>query len=384
MSHLQEEDWVAFRDELLREAKRRGFVAAGIASVEPYTQEREWAIQALETGRMEGMDWYTRHHIEMASDFRAQFPWVQSVLSLAWPYRPSATPGLPMIPLASVAGRPRGRISGYACTTNGTDGNRRTLDYHIHLSRACAALRDWIRQSYPDAKALHQVDHKHSFDRACAVRAGLGFTGKHAQLLTASAGSYVFLAELLLSLPLPPTSPTKRNCGTCSACLPACPTGAILAPGVIDGPRCIAYLTIEHRGAIPEHLRSLMGTWIFGCDVCQEACPINKRLAPTPLECGDATTARGPVPYPDLVECLELTQQEFEKRFAYTPVWRTGREGLARNAAIALGNAGDTEAIPALETALQSDPDLVVRESAAWSLATLKSGRVRSSHDPFS
>ena len=145
---------------------------------------------------------------------------------------------------------------------------------------------------------------------------------------------------------------------------------------MIDGPRCIAYLTIEHQGAIPEHLRSLIGTWIFGCDVCQEACPINKRLAPTPLERGDATTARGPVPYPDLVECLELTQQEFEMRFAYTPVWRTGREGLARNAAIALGNAGDTEAIPALETAIQSDPDLVVREAAAWSLAKLKSSRV--------
>jgi len=119
-----------------------------------------------------------------------------------------------------------------------------------------------------------------------------------------------------------------------------------------------------------------MGTWIFGCDVCHEACPINKRLAPTPLERRAATTARGPVPYPDLVECLELLLSEFETRFAYTPVWRTGREGLACNAAIALNNASDTEAIPALENAIQSDPDPIVREVAAWSLAKLKSGRV--------
>src|SRR5437899_3985526 len=166
-------------------------------------------------------------------------------------------------------------------------------------------------------------------ERAVAERAGLGFAGKHAGLITQTAGSYVLLAEMLLSVPLPPTRPSRRSCGRCTACLPACPTGAIVAPGIIDARRCISYLTIEHRGAIPLELRPLMGTWAFGCDLCQEACPINARLAPAPLEARSATTVSGPVPFPDLVECLGLTDAEFEQRFRGTAVWRAGRTGLA-------------------------------------------------------
>jgi epoxyqueuosine reductase len=141
---------------------------------------------------------------------------------------------------------------------------------------------------------------------------------------------------------------------------------------VIDSRRCISYLTIEHRGPIPVELRELIGSWAFGCDLCQEACPVNSRLAPAGLEPGTPGTERGPVPHPDLVECLELDDAEFRRRFRRTAVWRTGRSGLARNAAIALGNAGDPGALGPLRRAADGDPDPVVREAAAWAITRLE------------
>jgi epoxyqueuosine reductase len=139
----------------------------------------------------------------------------------------------------------------------------------------------------------------------------------------------------------------------------------------MDASHCISYLTIEHRGPIPDELRPLMGTWAFGCDLCQEACPINHRLAPEPLDLDTASTALGPVPHPDLIECLELTESEFAARFRGTAVLRTGRAGLARNCAIALGNAGDRAALPGLRRSAERDPDAVVREAARWGIVQL-------------
>ena len=255
-------------------------------------------------------------------------------------------------------------MSAYACLSDG----ERAVDYHELLGDRCDRLVHWLQLHRPDVRAKRFIDHGWALDRAIAERAGLGFTGKHSQLITRSAGSYVLLAEILLSVALPPARATKRGCGHCTACMPACPTGAIVAPGIIDARRCIAYLTIEHKGPIPVGLRPLMGTWVFGCDLCQEACPINHRLAPPPLDEQPATTESGPVPYPDLVECLGLSEDEFRRRFRTTAVWRTGRAGLARNCAIALGNLGDPAAVPDLERARAAYPDETVRESAAWAL----------------
>jgi len=139
----------------------------------------------------------------------------------------------------------------------------------------------------------------------------------------------------------------------------------------MDATRCISYRTIEHEGSIDEDLRPLMGTWAFGCDLCMEACPINHRVAPGATADGGASTAGGPVPFPDLVECLDLTDEQFDQRFRGTPIWRAGRTRLARNAAIALGNAGDPGAACALRRLARDDPDAVVRESAAWALTRL-------------
>lgn len=356
-------DMAALKAELGDAARRLGFAACGVTSVRPFTEARTRALAAIDSGRMDGMPWYTRERVEASADIGGRYPWARSIVALAWPYRP-ARPESPEDDSHEVV---RGRFSAYACTEDGG----RAIDYHDLLAQRCDALVEWLRERVDGARAKRFVDHGWALDRAIAERAGIGFAGKHASVITLTAGSYVLLAAIAISVPLPADAPSQRSCGRCAACLPSCPTGAIVAPGVIDAPRCISYLTIEHRGAIPNELRPLMGTWAFGCDLCQEACPINHRLAPAPLDVEPATTVRGPVPHPDLVECLELTDTEFAARFRGTAVSRTGRAGLARNCAIALGNAGDPAALPALRRSAQSDQDEVVREAARWGIAQL-------------
>ena len=367
LAHNHRVDRIALRDDLLAEARARGFSGAGIASVRPFRRIRARALRAIADGRMATMTWYSPERVEASTDLSRRHPWARSLLALAWPYAPAGAPGV--VPPQATPGRPRGRFAAYAClTTPGTGA----VDYHDHLAAACDGLVDWLRERAGPVRAHRFVDHGWAIDRAVAERAGLGFAGKNACLLTREAGSYVLLAEVLLSLPLPPSAPSRRGCGHCRACIPACPTGAITAPGVIDSRRCISYLTIEHRGAIPVEMRPLIGTWAFGCDLCQEACPVNSRLAPATLAPGGPRTSEGPVPHPDLVECLELDEEEFRRRFRRTAVWRTGRAGLARNAAIALGNAGDRGALAPLRRAADSDPDPVVRDAAAWAIGRLE------------
>jgi epoxyqueuosine reductase len=349
----------ALREELRAHALQRGWCALGVTGVEPFTEARRHGLDAIAAGRMDGMPWMTPDRVSASADLGARYPWARSVVALAWPYRPvraSAQSGVES---------PRGRMAAYAMLPEPDTGS--VTDYHDVLARGCDELVAWIADRVPGVRAKRFVDHGWAIDRAVAERAGVGFTGKHASLLTTAAGSYVLLAEIALSVPLPPDAPSKKDCGTCSACLPACPTGAIVAAGVIDARRCISYLTIEHQGAIPLELRPLMGTWVFGCDLCQEACPINHRLAPQPLP--DAAQPKsGPVPAPDLVELLELDELRFAERFAGTPVARTGRARLARNAAVALGNARVASTAAPLRRAATGDPDPVVREAAAWAL----------------
>lgn len=357
----------ALKLEVVAEARRLGFAAAGVTSTRPFRQARRRALRAIDLGRMDGMDWYTRDRVNAAADLRARYPWARSILALAWPYKPVAQLRNGGMHRSGMRGVMRGRMSAYACLDD--DGHR--VDYHDLLAARCDDLVAWLAERRPGVQAKRFIDHGWALDRAVAERAGLGFSGKHSQLITREAGSYVLLAEIVLSIALPADQPSRRGCGHCTACMPACPTNAIVAPGVIDARRCISYLTIEHRGAIAHELRPLMGTWVFGCDLCQEACPINQRLAPEPAPGATASTASGPVPYPDLVECLGLTDEEFRSRFRSTAVWRTGRAGLARNCAVALGNLGDQAAVPHLERARASDPDPVVREAADWALARL-------------
>ena len=362
-------DWVEVRDRLVAHALESGWAAAGVAGLAPFRTARARTQAAIAAGRMDGMPWLSLERIDSAADLRRRYPWAQAAISLAWPYHPALPLGAAAETPRGDPGRPRGRIGAYACLTD--DASDRPRDYHQVLAARCDELVSWMRGEFGDIKVKRFIDHGWAMDRPIAERAGIGFAGKNTTLLTQAAGSYVLLAELLVSMPLPPTTPSRRSCGKCAACIPACPTGALLAPGVMDATRCISYRTIEHEGSIDEDLRPLMGTWAFGCDLCMEACPINHRVAPGATADGGASTAGGPVPFPDLVECLDLTDEQFDQRFRGTPIWRAGRTRLARNAAIALGNAGDPGAASALRRLARDDPDAVVRESAAWALTRL-------------
>jgi epoxyqueuosine reductase len=197
----------------------------------------------------------------------------------------------------------------------------------------------------------------------------LGWLGKNSNLLVPGIGSNVLLAEIVTSAPLETGAPLKKNCGGCDACMRVCPTGALVAPGVLDNRRCISFWTIEHRGIIPPDIRPLIGDWIFGCDLCQEICPVNARpVAPDP----DALAAFGPPieARPRLEELLTLDDEAFRLRFRESALWRTRRAGLLRNVCIALGNVAARGSVPALTGALD-DPEPLVRGHAAWALGRL-------------
>jgi epoxyqueuosine reductase len=222
-------------------------------------------------------------------------------------------------------------------------------------------------------------------DRAAAQRSGLGWYGKNTNILTKGWGSWVFLAELVTTLPLDPDPPTGANCGRCEVCLHACPTKAFVAPGVLDNRRCISYLTIELRGAIPLELRPLIGNHIFGCDICQEVCPVNQRVEARLRAAGRLSGAREPLAFrprvgigssPALIELLALDDQGFRARFRHSPIKRAKRRGLLRNVCVALGNSGDAAAVPALARAL-GDHEPLVRRHAAWALGRLGGAHAR-------
>jgi epoxyqueuosine reductase len=209
------------------------------------------------------------------------------------------------------------------------------------------------------------VDSSAVLERDLAARAGLGWVGKNTNLLTPSLGSYFFIGIVLTTAELPFDQREPDRCGTCTACLDACPTRAFVAPYVLDARRCISYLTIEHRGDIAGELADQIGEWVFGCDVCQEVCPWNRKAEP-----GHEPALEPSGSFGALESLLELDREEFRARFRGSALTRTKRAGLLRNAAIVLANRGDRRAVGVLERAL-GDEDAVVRHAAAWALAKL-------------
>lgn len=286
--------------------------------------------------------------VERRSDPRWVLPEARSLLVVAASYA-----GAPLSPLPPL----HGRVSRYAWGE----------DYHRWLLSRLETLVQRIAMQAGPFPYRCYVDTGPLLERAWAQAAGLGWMGKNACLLHPRLGSYLFLGVALLGLELEPTPPPSfPTCGRCTRCLEACPTGALVAPGVVDARRCLAYLTVEHRGPIPEPLRPAVGEWLFGCDLCQESCPWNRR--PLAVHAAELPPPGATLALPEL---LALDEAGFRARFRVTSLGRATRAGLARNAALVLGNRGDPAAMPALRQAATHDPDPMVREQAAWSLARL-------------
>ncbi|MGC9347488.1 MAG: tRNA epoxyqueuosine(34) reductase QueG [Anaerolineae bacterium] len=305
----------------------------------------------LEAGYAGGMDYLAREDaVHRRQDPRHILPEIQTVLVVAASYAGGPPPPLPPH---------HGRVSRYAWGE----------DYHRWMLRRLKALVSRIesRLSVP-VKARTYVDTGPVLERAWAEAAGLGWTGKNTTLIHPALGSYIFLGVALLDVALPPTPrPTLPNCGTCTRCIEACPTGALVAPGKLDARRCLSYLTIEHRGAIPRAYRRAMDTTVFGCDICQEVCPWNRR--PLAAHQADPIPEHATLYLPDL---LTMDKTAFHARFRRTPIWRATPEGLARNAAVVLGNLGDPSARPHLKRAAESHPSALVREHARWALGQIE------------
>jgi epoxyqueuosine reductase len=242
----------------------------------------------------------------------------------------------------------------------------RGRDYHDVIRPRLVALGEFIRAAAgASVTSRAAVDSSAVLERDLAARAGLGWIGKNTNLLTPSLGSYFFIGVLLTTAELDLDQRQPDRCGTCTACLDACPTQAFVDPYVLDARRCISYLTIEHRGDIPGELAEQQGSWLFGCDVCQEVCPWNRRAAPRRDPELEPSGSFGPVD-----ALLGLDRDAFRARFRGTALWRTKRAGLLRNAAIVLANRGERGAVGALGRALD-DEEPVVRRAAAWALAKL-------------
>jgi epoxyqueuosine reductase len=301
---------------------------------------------------------YLQRNAHKRIDPRQVLPGAATIITLAAGYRTESDPPAPS-PAGTSPGRPRGVVARYA----------RYADYHDVLAGRLKSLTQMIDQAnQPDHRSLWYVDTGPLLERDVAQRAGLGFIGKHTNLISRRLGNWIFLSEIITTLELEPDASETNRCGTCSRCLTACPTAAITAPFQLDARRCISYLTIELKGSIPVELRPAIGARIYGCDDCLAACPWNRFAGQARLMKEHARPGLGT---PDLLELLGLDDAEFKRRFAGTPMLRTKRRGLLRNVCVALGNIGSAEALPPLERA-SHDPEPLIAEHARWAIAQIQ------------
>ena len=370
---------------VVEQARACGFDLVGVTGAEEFADDRAGALERIREGRMDGLPWYTESRVMRGTSPAELLPGARSVICLGLSYwsddnsgdEPPSTgserSSLVGSPATKASSRPgAGRVARYAWVR----------DYHRVMKRRMREfVRSLERELGSEVAARWYVDDGPMLDRAAANRAGVGWFGKNTNILTPQFGSWVFLGQVITDLELEPDAPLKKSCGQCVRCIDDCPTGAIVAPYVVDNARCISYLTIENRGAIPRELRPLMGDWVFGCDICQDVCPVNRKARPAgqpipfPSSAGQRGRVTGAEPgedlaFLDLIELLEMTEEVFRERFAGTSIMRAKRLGMRRNACVALGNAGDRSAVPALARALRCGEPLV-RGHAAWALGRI-------------
>ncbi|MDD9935554.1 MAG: tRNA epoxyqueuosine(34) reductase QueG [Myxococcales bacterium] len=331
-------------------ARDKGFARIGVARAEPLSEDAARLRRWLAAGHHGTMAYMARTEAVRADPTHAgMLPEARSVVVLAAPYARADAP----------TGPEPGRVARYA----------QGRDYHNVLHRRLRPITRLLRDAGHAARA--SVDTLPVLERAWAQRAGVGFIGKNCCLIVPGLGSHVFLSAIVTSAAIEPDAPMPQRCGDCTLCLERCPTRAFVAPRELDARRCIAYLTIEHRGPIEPELRQDVGDWLFGCDLCQDVCPFN-RTAPPP---GEATAPYAPGTRFDGVEADALLSMDEDAHHDFaggSPLRRPGREGLARNAALVLGNAGERRALPVLRRAAEEHDSDVVRDAAAWAVARLK------------
>jgi len=338
---------------LKQQALALGFDIVGICAAGP-SAHTEFYVRWIEAGYAGEMHYLARRSDER-SDPRSLLPGCRSIvvagLNSYWPDEAMPPPG-------------HGLIARFG----------RRDDYHQVMQQRLLALLDWLAAETgraPDTLGRVAVDSAPLLERELAMRAGLGWIGKNCNLINPRFGSWLLLGELLLEIELPPDEPWARpHCGTCTRCLDACPSGALVEPHLLDSRRCLAYLTIELKGAIPEELRPLVGRRIFGCDLCQDVCPWNQRFSQTGSD--PLFRPRAGLTTPSLLELMALDDEGFRRRFRGNPVLRAKRRGLLRNVAVALGNWGSAAGQPALAAALD-DQEPLVREHALWALGKIGS-----------
>jgi epoxyqueuosine reductase len=342
-------DTLAARLETL--ARAHGFAAFGIARADAAPQTRDRLRAWLDAGCHGDMLWMEARADERGSP-AGLWSDVRSVIMLGMSYAPAADP------LALVGEPTRGRISVYA----------QGADYHDVVKRALKAVARELVALAPEAAVKVFVDTAPVMEKPLAEAAGLGWQGKHTNLVSRDHGSWLFLGAIYTTLDLPPSLAGRDRCGSCTACQSACPTDAFPAPYRLDARRCISYLTIEHKGPIPVELRPGIGNRVYGCDDCLAVCPWNKFA--DSAHRNRAFLPRAELAAPSLGDLLELDDAGFRQVFAGSPIKRVGRGRMVRNAAIAAGNSGDAGFVARL-TALTSDEDVVVAEAAAWALGRI-------------
>ena len=347
---------VELKHRLVREAQRLGFASVGFTHADDDPKRARQLHDWIEAGYHGSMEWMA-DRADVRQGPASMWPEAQSVIALGMSYAPDTDP------LALDAHPDRARISVYA----------RGRDYHDVVKKALKALARWL---VAEAKALGMdepqlkvfVDTAPVMEKPLGAAAGIGWQGKHSNLVSRDHGSWLFLGAIYTTLPFPPDAPHEDRCGSCNACQTACPTDAFPAPYVVDARRCISYLTIEHKGPIPEEFRSAMGNRIYGCDDCLAVCPWNK-FAQTAARHKDFA-AREELTAPALADFLGFDDAGFRTFFSGSPIKRIGRDRFVRNCLIAAGNSGEQGLVPLVES-LCRDEDAVVAEAARWALSQL-------------
>ena len=327
-----------------------GFVSCGFARADAAPEAGEGLRAWLGEGRHGEMRWM-EERAEQRASANGLWPDAKSVIALAMSYAPAVDP------LALAGHGELGRISVYA------QGG----DYHKTVKKALKALGRWLAETYGGELKVF-VDTAPVMEKPLAAAAGLGWQGKHTNLLSREHGNWLFLGIVMTSLDLVPDEPAQEHCGSCTRCIDACPTAAITAPGRIDARRCISYLTIEHAGPIPEEFRAAIGNRIYGCDDCLAVCPWN-RFAES-AAANRAFLPRAELAAPRLADLLGLDDAGFREMFAGSPIKRIGRNRMIRNCLIAAGNSGE-RGLAAVIVPHLDDPDPVVADAAQWALARL-------------